>query len=322
MQLALIKSPVKDSFEAVDSFLIQCLHSKASLINDLGKYIIESGGKRLRPLVVLLISKACGYQKNEDIKLAAIIELIHTATLLHDDIVDGSVLRRGQKTANTVWGNEAAVLVGDFLYSKAFQILIQVGNLPVMNVLANATNIMAEGEALQLRDRHNANPSEEAYLNIIRCKTAKLFEASAQIAAIIAHAKPEIEAAMMHYGAHLGMAFQLLDDILDYQSTPEQIGKNIGSDLAEGKVTLPLIYLLQTSSTTQIEMIKKAIQTGDTSHLCDIQAMVSASGAIEYAKRFANQEIEQAKQALSILPASPYRDAAEKLANFAIERTH
>jgi octaprenyl-diphosphate synthase len=321
MRLESIKEPVKDGFQAVDALIVDSLHSKASIINDLGRYIVQSGGKRLRPLVVLLVARACGYQENSHITLAAVIEFIHTATLLHDDVVDNSSHRRGQQTANNVWGNEAAVLVGDFLYSKAFQMLVTVGNVPIMRVLADATNIMSEGEALQLLERHNAETTEGGYLNVIRSKTAKLFEAAAQIGAQLGKANAELEEAMTQFGMHLGTAFQLIDDILDYQPTGKT-GKMVGNDLAEGKVTLPLIHLLQNGKTQEVRLVKQAIQEGGTEYLPLIQEMIQKSGAIEYTRRFAKTEIDRAERALSKLTSSPYKDALRELTQFAIERDH
>lgn len=319
MHLESIKLPVLEHFKAVDNLLAESMHSKASIINDLSHYIIDSGGKRLRPLVVLLIAKACGYNGEQHIDLAAVIEFIHTATLLHDDVVDDSDNRRGRKTANSVWGKEAAVLVGDYLYSKAFQMLVNVGNVKVMEVLANATNIMAEGEALQLLDRHNPDTTEEAYLNVIRSKTAKLFEASAEIGAILANNSIETIAT---YGLHLGMAFQLIDDVLDYEADPKTLGKDSGNDLSEGKVTLPLIYLLQKGNPKEIDFLKAAIKKGGKDFFPVIRDMVIESGALQYTKEFAKIEVEKAKQALSSLKPSPYKEAALNLAEFALARDH
>lgn len=322
MQLDSIKALVKDDFQAVNALILDSLHSKASIINDLGHYIIQSGGKRLRPLVVLLIAHACGYQGNHHIHLAAVIEFIHTATLLHDDVVDDAILRRGKKTANNVWGNEAAVLVGDFLYSKAFQMLMAVENLRVMNVLANATNIMAEGEALQLLERHNPETTEGGYLNIIRSKTAKLFEASAQIGAILANADNALEIALSQFGMHLGTAFQLIDDVLDYEASPTETGKKLGNDLAEGKVTLPLIYLLQNGNQKDSRLIHEAIRENGEHHLPIIQKMIQESGALDYTRNFAKVECERAEKALEKLSPSVYKDAASALIQFALARNH
>lgn len=322
MQFEAIKAVVKDSFHAVDELIIESLHSRASIINDLGRYIIQSGGKRLRPLVLLLIARACGYTQNKHIYLAAAVEFIHTTTLLHDDVVDDSNLRRGKKTANTVWGNEAAVLVGDFLYSKAFQMMVEVDNMAILKVLANASNIIAEGEVLQLLDRHNIEATEGGYLNVIRCKTAKLFEACAQIGALLGNAGPEIEQAMTHYGLHLGTAFQLIDDILDYNAPPTQSGKSMGTDLADGKVTLPLIHVLQTGTTAQVRLVQEAIKKGGRENFEAVLKVIETTGSIEYTRQFARVEMERAQRALLQLKPSPYRDAAYALAEFAIDRSH
>lgn len=322
MQLESIKEPVKENIQAVDALIIDSLHSRASIINDLGRYIVQGGGKQLRPLVVLLVARACGYEGDRHITLGVVIEFIHTATLLHDDVVDNSSHRRGQKTANTVWGNEAAVLVGDFLYSKAFQLLVSIDSLPIMKVLSDATNIMAEGEALQLLDRHNPETTEGGYLNIIRSKTAKLFEASAQTSAILGQASPELEQTLMQFGMHLGTAFQLIDDVLDYRSSPLKTGKSVGNDLAEGKVTLPLIHLLQNGKATDVRFIRQAIHEGGTTHLPAIQQMIENSGALEYTKRFAKTEIDRAERLLTKLNPSPYREALKNLLQFAIERDY
>ncbi len=322
MLLDPIKSLVQDDLLAVDDLIANSIQSKASIINNLGQYIVQSGGKRLRPLVVLLTSKACGYTTDHHIPLAAIIEFIHTATILHDDVVDESKLRRGKDTANAKWGNEAAVLVGDYLYSKAFQMLVSIGNTQVMDVLANATSIMAEGEVLQLLERHNIKTTETDYLNIIRSKTAKLFEASAQIAAILAHTKPEIEKSMAQFGMHLGTAFQLIDDVLDYEASNEHTGKTIGNDLAEGKVTLPLIYLLQNGTKEEIQLIQSAIQEGGYEHFPIIQEIIHTSKALEYTRSLAKVEIMKAKEALLNLSETPYREALYSLADFALERNY
>lgn len=321
MQLDHIKAPIENDFQAVNDLILQSLHSKASIINDLGNYIIQSGGKRLRPLVVLLLSRACGYRGEDHIPLATVIEFIHTATLLHDDVVDNANSRRGQKTANNVWGNQAAVLVGDFLYSKSLQMLVTVNNSRITEVIANATNIMAEGEAFQLLEQHNPKTTEEDYLNIIRSKTARLFEAAAQSSAILANSGLEIETQMAQYGMHLGTAFQLIDDLLDYQ-TSSQTGKTSGNDLMEGKVTLPLIYVLQNGSNKEIQMVEEAIREGDNQNFSIIQEIIKSCGAFEYTHRKAHSEIEKAKHVLSTLKASPYREAAYTLTEFAIHRNY
>jgi len=320
MQLDAIIKLVQDSFQAVDALIIESLHSKTSLINDLSQYILQSSGKRIRPLIVLLIAKAYGYEGTHHIPLAAIIEFVHTATLLHDDVVDSANCRRGKKTVNSVWGNEAAVLMGDFLYSKAFQMLVSVGNLSVMKILADATNIMAEGEALQLLDRHKAETTENTYLNVIRCKTAKLFEASAQIGAILANADPKRVLMMTHFGIHLGTAFQLVDDVLDYRASPDKTGKNLGNDLAEGKITLPLIHILKNGTAEEIQLVKEAIREGGHEYFSAVQKIIETSGSIEYTLDYAALEITRAKKALDNLDPSPYKEAAFALANFALKR--
>ncbi len=322
MHLDLIKAPVQDNFQAVNDLILHSLRSNASIINDLGHYIIQSGGKRLRPLMVLLLARACGYTGEHHIPLATVIEFIHTATLLHDDVVDNSNCRRGQKTANTLWGNQAAVLVGDFLYSKALQILVTINNPRIIQVIANTTNMMAEGEAFQLLERHNPKTTEHNYLNIIRCKTAKLFEAAAQSSAILGESEPNIEEKMVQYGMHLGTAFQLIDDLLDYQNPLSQTGKVPGNDLTEGKATLPLIYILQNGTTKEKRMIEEAIQQGSNQNFSIIQEIIESSGALEYTRHTAKIEAEKAQRALATLKHSAYRDAAYTLTEFAINRNY
>ncbi len=321
MQFNAIKELVTENFQAVDDFILKSLHSSLNLINDIGKHLVQGGGKRVRPLVLLLIAKACGYKGKQDIDLATVIEFIHTATLLHDDVVDNSHLRRGRQTANTVWGNKAAILVGDFIYSRAFQILTSVANQRVMQIMAETTNTMAEGEVLQLIDRHNPEITEGIYLNIIRSKTAKLFEAATQLGAVLSNATPSIQQAMALYGMHLGTAFQLIDDMMDYQASPSQTGKNIGNDLAEGKVTLPLIHAIQNGNAADVRLIKHAIQERKTEDLPAVQKAIERTGSIAYTVRFAQIEVKRAQEALLQLPASVYREGAHALAQFALERT-
>ncbi len=324
MPLECIKAPARENFQAVNDLILVSLHSKASIINDLGDYIIQGGGKRLRPLVVLLLAHACGYTGDHHIPLATVIEFIHTATLLHDDVVDNATYRRGRKTANTLWGNQAAILVGDFLYSKALQILMTINHSQIIQVIANTTNLMAEGEAFQLLERHNPKVTEEHYFNIIRCKTAKLFEAAAKSSAILAKSEPALEEQMAQYGMHLGTAFQLIDDLLDYQNS-SQAGKTTGNDLMEGKVTLPLIYVLQHGTPQEIQVVQDAIQ--DSRHqnhqnLSIVQKVLESSGAFEYTLHKAEIEIEKSQKALSKLKPSPYKDAAYKLTEFAVQRNY
>ena len=321
MQLERIKAPVQNDFQAVNDLILNALHSKATIINDLGNYIVKSGGKRLRPLVVLLVSQACGYRNTDHIPLAAVIEFIHTATLLHDDVVDNAHSRRDQKTANSVWGNQAAVLVGDFLYSKALQMLVKLNNPRITEVIANTTTIMAEGEALQLLERHNPKTTEEDYLNIIRCKTAKLFEAAAQSSAILSNADLETQTQMAQYGLHLGTAFQLIDDLLDYQDS-SKTGKTAGNDLIEGKTTLPLIYVLQNGNKEETQIIEEAIRNGESQNFLIIQEIIESRGALEYTYQKAQAEIKAAQKALNQLKPSSYRDAAYNLSEFAIQRDY
>src|SRR5690606_25993941 len=253
---------VKDEFEAVNQRILTELHSEVPLVENIGHYLIDAGGKRLRPLLVLLSAKACGYSGDRHVTLAAIIEFIHTATLLHDDVVDTSDLRRGRLTANARWGNAPSVLVGDFLYSRAFQMMVALGNMEIMHILADTTNAISEGEVQQLVNAGNDQTSEQDYLQVIDKKTAKLFEAAALCGAVIAASSPRIASAMASYGHHIGMAFQLVDDALDYSSSSEELGKNIGDDLAEGKPTLPLIHVLAEGNKEQARLVREAIKNG------------------------------------------------------------
>ena len=322
MNLETILGLIQDDRHAADQEIRQRLSSDVALINQLGGYIINSGGKRLRPVIVLLASRACGYQGPDHIRLAAIIEFIHTATLLHDDVVDGSELRRGQSTANAVWGNEASVLVGDFLYSRAFEMMVTLHNMRVMEILSKATNTIAEGEVMQLLNCHDPDLSEAQYLHVIRSKTAKLFEAAAQLGAVIGGQGPEVEMAMASYGMHLGTAFQLIDDVLDYRADRATLGKNIGDDLAEGKPTLPLIHAMQSGTPEQAAVVRRAIENGGLDELPAVLAAIRDSGALDYARKQAQQEAESACRAIANLPHSNYRDSLIKLADFAVTRNH
>jgi len=308
--------------ERVNSTVQQRLHSEVELINQLGFYIVNSGGKRLRPALVLLSSGVFAYSGADHINLAAIIEFIHTATLLHDDVVDASLLRRGQKTANQRWGNEASVLVGDFLYSRAFQMLVDVNSMRIMEIMSAATNIIAEGEVQQLINCHDPDTTEANYLKVIHNKTAKLFESGAQIGAVLCNRSVAEEQAMATYGRHLGIAFQLIDDALDYSGSAEEMGKNIGDDLAEGKPTIPLIYAMAHGTGSQASLIRNAIEHGGIDKLDDILAAIESTGAITYTTARAREEAEKATRALSGLPASEYLEALHTLAQFSIERTH
>jgi octaprenyl-diphosphate synthase len=313
---------VAEDLEAVNRLVKERLRSQVALVNQLGSYIVGGGGKRLRPVLLLLSAGALGYRGREHVTLAAVIEFIHTATLLHDDVVDASVLRRGQDTANALWGNQASVLVGDFLYSRAFQMMVGVGNMRVLEILADATNTIAEGEVMQLLNCHDPDTSETAYLDVIRCKTAKLFEAAAQLGAVLAGRSGREEQAAARYGMHLGTAYQLIDDVLDYSASAEQIGKNIGDDLAEGKPTLPLIYAMRNGSSVQGALIRSAIEQGGREHMDEVSRAIESTGAIAYTAGLARSEANKAVEALASLPASPHRDAMRSLAEFTTERTH
>lgn len=313
---------VKDDMQQVNELIERRLYSEVELINQLSHYIINSGGKRLRPALVLLSARACGYQGNQHIELAAIIEFIHTATLLHDDVVDASKMRRGHQTANQRWGNEASVLVGDFLYSRAFQMMVDVSSLRIMEVLSDATNIIAEGEVQQLLSRHDPETTQDRYLQVIRNKTAKLFEAASQIGAILTDRSPAEEQALASYGLHIGTAFQLIDDVLDYSATSEQLGKNIGDDLAEGKPTLPLLYAYWNGTKTQSQLIAEAITNGGLGNIDSICEAIESSGAIAYTAALAREQVQQAMQALEVLPQSAYRNAMYELAAYAVDRPY
>ncbi len=308
--------------KAVDDLIKERLRSDVVLVNQLGHYIVNSGGKRLRPVLLLLSARAFGYSGDKHATLSAVVEFIHTATLLHDDVVDASELRRGRETANTIWGNEASVLVGDFLYSRAFQMMVDVGNMRVMEILANATNTIAEGEVLQLLNCHEPDTTEESYLSVIRYKTAKLFEAAAQLGAVLCQrSEAEIDA-MARYGMHLGTAYQLVDDVLDYSASAQEIGKNVGDDLAEGKPTLPLIYAMRHGSAAQVQVLRKAIEQGGRGYIDEVVEAIESTKALEYTARSARQEADMAVQALAELPGSPYKDALLTLAEFCINRKY
>ena len=322
MQLEKIRAPVAGDLHRVDQTIVQRLASDIVLVNQISQYIIGSGGKRLRPLSVVLAARACGHQGDQHIPAAAIIEFIHTATLLHDDVVDGSDKRRGRDTANSVFGNEASVLVGDYLYSRAFQMMVELGDMRIQEIMANATNTIAEGEVLQLMNAHDPDTTEERYLEVIYRKTAKLFEAGAQVAAIVSGARPEIEQAMIAYGRHLGAAFQLVDDALDYTASAEELGKNLGDDLAEGKPTLPLIYALAHSSIDDTARLRAAVENGGLEDLEQITRTIESSGGLEYTARLARREKDLAIEALGRLPGSAFRDALSALAEFAVARTY
>lgn len=305
----------------VDRLIRTRLTSDVPLINQLSTYIIAAGGKRLRPTLSLLAARACGYQGHGHLEAAAIIELVHTATLLHDDVVDASRMRRGRETANLIWGNEASVLVGDFLYSRAFQMMVEMQDLRVMEILAEATNVIAEGEVMQLASCHDPDISEQRYLDTIRFKTAKLFEAAARLGVVVAHGGELTEQAFAAYGRHLGTAFQLVDDALDYSADPVELGKNIGDDLAEGKPTLPLLFAMWRGSPPQAATIRAAIENGGRDQIDEITAAIESTGAITYTLALAKQEAADAEAALMGLRSSPYLDALTALAKFAVDRS-
>jgi octaprenyl-diphosphate synthase len=298
------------------------LSSDVVLINQLSHHIINSGGKRLRPMLVMLAAKACGYSANNDALLAAIIEFIHTATLLHDDVVDDSDMRRGQKTASTIWGNEAAVLVGDYLYSRAFQMMVLVESLPIMNLMANTTNTIAQGEVMQLLHINEPDTTEEKYYDVIYSKTACLFEAACKTGAIISDSDSSMESLLGQYGKHLGIAFQLVDDALDYEADSSELGKNVGDDLAEGKPTLPLIYAMQHGNSSQRSLIRQAIEQGGLEHIEQVTLAIKQTGALEYTHQQAINHAEAAKKLAQQLPPSASRQALMFVAGYAVERSY
>jgi octaprenyl-diphosphate synthase len=304
----------------MDLVISERLSSGVPLVGQVARYIISAGGKRLRPVILLLTCGALGYQGSHKFSMAAVVEFIHTATLLHDDVVDESTLRRGRPTANENFGNPASVLVGDFLYSRAFQMMVAPGDMRIMQVLADATNVIAEGEVLQLMNMHDASLDEAAYLHVIRSKTAKLFEASSRLAAILAHTSPEKEEACAIYGQALGTAFQVIDDVLDYEGNAAEMGKNLGDDLREGKATLPLILAMQRGTADQRSLIQKAIETGSVEQLSSVVAIVRETGALEGSRKVAMSEAQRAIDAAAVLPASAYKDALMSLASQLLER--
>jgi octaprenyl-diphosphate synthase len=322
MDLSAIRELISDDMQAVNDLILQRLSSDVVLINQIGHYIVGSGGKRLRPMVVLLAARACGYKADRHVDLAAVIEFIHTATLLHDDVVDGSELRRNQDTANAVWGNEASVLVGDFLYSRAFEMMVDVGLMPIMDILSHATNRIAEGEVLQLLNCNDPDTTERKYMEVIKRKTATLFEAGTRLGAVLGGVTPEQERAMADYGLHLGIAFQLVDDALDYSSSNAELGKNVGDDLAEGKPTLPLIRAMGEGNGDQRELIRNAIEHGGRDRIDEILAAIESTDAIQYTEQLAQREAQLAKQALSAIPESPYTQALRDVADFSVSRTY
>jgi len=322
LQPEFIRSIVSTDLAAVDNLIRDRLDSDVLLIRSIAEHIIAGGGKRLRPALLILAAKAGGYAGSKHIELAAVVEFIHTATLLHDDVVDESELRRGKKTANAEFGNAASVLVGDFLYSRAFQMMVSVGQMRIMKVLADTTNAIAEGEVLQLLNTHNSAITELEYLTIIHRKTAKLFEAAAQLGAILSNATMNVEMGLARYGMHLGTAFQLIDDVLDYSGDAITTGKNLGDDLNEGKPTLPLIHVLQRGAAEHAIVVRNAIEQGGRNGFETVLAAIKATGSLNYACNIARREIGLACSALDALPQSIFKDCLLDLAVFAVERDH
>jgi octaprenyl-diphosphate synthase len=317
-----IRALIAEDMEGVDALIRRRLASDVALVRRVAEYIIGSGGKRLRPALLLLAAGACGYRGAHHHELAAVVEFIHTATLLHDDVVDESELRRGRATANATFGNAAAVLVGDFLYSRAFQMMVSVNSMRIMEVLADATNTIAEGEVMQLLNVHNADVGEAAYLEVVRRKTAKLFEASARLGAVLGGAAREVEENLAAYGMHLGTAFQLVDDVLDYSGDLQETGKNLGDDLNEGKPTLPLIYVIQRGTPAQAETVRRAIEHGGRDGFAAVIEAIHAAGALELARNQARREAAAACDALAGLADSAYKQSLLHLAAFAAERNY
>jgi octaprenyl-diphosphate synthase len=305
----------------VDAVIRERLSSRVALIDQISRYIIGAGGKRIRPRLVLMFSEALGFEGPERYELAAIVEFIHTATLLHDDVVDESALRRGRATANATFGNAASVLVGDFLYSRAFQMMVGINRMRVLDVLADATNVIAEGEVLQLMNMHDPDLTVEDYLQVIRFKTAKLFEASARLGAVLGGADPLVEEACADYGRSLGTAFQLVDDLLDYEGNSEELGKNVGDDLREGKPTLPLLLAMERGAPAERALLRQAIEQGEVQRLPEVLEIVRRTGALEATREAARQQAELARAALSALPASRAREALLELSAQSVHRS-
>ena len=316
-----IHALISDDMKAVNELISRSLHSEVVLIGQLSNYIINSGGKRLRPVLVLLSAQAFSYQGSQHINLAAIIEFIHTATLLHDDVVDASELRRGNDTANAIWGNEASVLVGDFLYSRAFEMMVELGDMRIMEILAHATNTIAEGEVMQLLNINEPDTTEQQYLNVIYCKTARLFEAGCQLGALVAQQDMQQVSNMAEYGKYLGTAFQLIDDVIDYTSSAEETGKNMGDDLAEGKPTLPLIHAMQHGNPDQVKVIRQVIEQGGRDRIVQVRQIIESTGSIAYTAELARNEAAKARQAIADIPESIHKSALYALTDFAVERS-
>ena len=319
MNLPALIAPIVDDMKAVDAVIRERLNSDVVLIRTIGDYIIGAGGKRMRPAMVLMVARALGYEGTHHQLLAAVVEFIHTATLLHDDVVDESDLRRGRETANAVFGNAASVLVGDYLYSRSFEMMVEADSMRIMSIMSEATTVIAEGEVLQLLNVHDPDVSQERYLQVVRYKTAKLFEAAAQVGAVLAGATPEQEAAAAAYGRHVGTAFQLVDDVLDYSGDAAALGKNVGDDLREGKPTLPLIRVMEVGTPAQQQLIRDAIKTGDADFAA-VAAAIQATDALEHARQAAVAEANRAREALSSYPVSPFLNSLLEFCAFAVNR--
>lgn len=311
---------IEDDFAAVNCLIANQLASRASLVEEIGHYLIESGGKRLRPALVLLAARCCKYQGKRHIALATIIEYLHTATLLHDDVVDRSKLRRGRLTANSLWGNAPSVLVGDFLYSRAFQLMVELDNQAVLSILADATNLIAQGEVMQFSDVGNLGITEERYMEVIRCKSALLFQAAAQSGAMLGGGNSEQVAALRNFGLEFGMAYQLVDDWLDYAGDAKSMGKNAGDDLAEGKLTLPLIFTLANGASAQVDLVRESLISRSAARLGDVLSVVKASGALDYTRAAAVRHSQRAMQCLDALPNNEFREALGAFTEFAQAR--
>ena len=322
MDIKAIQTLIADDMNSVNQLIHAQMQSDVALVNQLGLYIVNSGGKRVRPMLALLAARALGYQGDKHVTLATIVEFIHTATLLHDDVVDESDLRRGEPTANAEFGNAASVLVGDFIYTRSFQLMVGLGQMRIMDILADATNVIAEGEVLQLMNCNDPDTTEQSYMQVIYSKTAKLFEAATQLAAVITEQDANVEEAMRLYGMHLGTAFQLVDDVLDYSADAHTLGKNIGDDLAEGKPTLPLLYAMLHGSPEQTSMIREAIEKSNgMEKLSAIMEAMEQTGALKYTREKAYQEADKAIAELKVLPESQYKEALVALAHMAVHRT-
>lgn len=317
-----IAQSISTDMEAVNAVIRQRLQSEVSLVNQIAEYIISAGGKRIRPVLVLLLANAYGYRGTAHHELAAVVEFIHTATLLHDDVVDESSMRRGRQTANALFGNAASVLVGDYLYSRSFEMMTSLDNMRVMSILSRATTVIAEGEVLQLLNMHDPDVTHESYLKVIRSKTAKLFEAAAELGALVGGADDEQIAAAGEYGRSLGTAFQLIDDVLDYAGDAAEIGKNLGDDLREGKPTLPLIWLMENGTPEQRQLVRSCIEHGDEEQFEAVLAAVTSSGALDYTRQQAEQAARRAAEAISGLPESVYKASLQQLCSFAVDRNH